>query len=75
MKHRYRVDNIGSKKWPVAVSCQVGWLDANAYWHKEQIEQWLEDNGIEYDAKQDAKVFIWYLRNTEAATMFMLRWA
>lgn len=81
IRYLFELREVKSDTWPFIITCcavvgstRISWYGQETFTHGKSIEHWLDDNGIEYDAEQDGKALIWYLKDREAATLFILRW-
>jgi hypothetical protein len=53
------------------------WLDAGTYLHRDRLNAWLDQRGIDYRHRQgslDAKLFEWHFTSHEDAVMFYVAW-
>ena len=70
-RYRIEVKETGLLAWPW--SAQIIWHGFPSGWGvRQKIHDWLDENAIEHSYQQQ---FIWYLKRSEDATLFALRWA
>ncbi len=53
----------------------VPWLDAGAYMLRDEINNWLDESGINYKHQQNIKWFVWHFDNEKFVSLFLLKWA
>ena len=68
----YRID---SKEWPIYVTYSVPWLDANSYFQRDQLVDWLQEQNIDFEREQQYKIFIFRFKREEDSALFIMRWS